>query len=139
MSDEKKERSIEEIGDDLVKAIELQVERVVNQYVGQEVTDELVEAMTLKLVSELEDMAKEIKPSIKPPKIKCIGCGQLIKHLYVPSEEPHRDCWSAAIVSKIFAGFGACYETNEYLIGICDMCVEHNVQLGRLILVKEGT
>jgi len=139
MTHELEGKSIEEIADYLVKGIELHVERAMNQYVGEEVTDEIANAMLLKLVAELGDMANEIKPPVKPPKIKCIGCGQLIKPLYATSEEPWRDSWSGAIVSKISAGFGSDYDMNEYLIGVCDKCVKHNVHLGRLIKVREGT
>ena len=139
MSHELEGKSIEEIGAWLERSLELYVEQAVNSYVGEEVTEELVDGLRLKLIEGLEELRKVLKPPVKPPKVMCIGCGQLIKPLHAASEEPWRDSWSDAIVSKISAGYGSDYDMNEYLIGVCDNCVKHNVHLGRLILIKEGT
>ena len=95
--------------------------------------------MKLKLVDELTRMATEVKPLPKPPKVMCFGCGRLIMLLYAPSDKPWRDIWDNGIVSKIIAGYGSKFDGNEYLLGVCDTCIEHNVRLRRVILLKEGT
>jgi hypothetical protein len=59
--------------------------------------------------------------------ICCIGCGKKIERYddtLPEATDPATDMWDGGIVEWITAGYGSRLDTNRYLIGICDDCME---------------
>lgn len=73
---------------------------------------------------------------------KCIKCDTEIKAIDYGSKHhikhPESAMWDGGIVDKITAGYGSSRDTDQFIIAICDKCIEHeNIEhIGRISLGK---
>jgi hypothetical protein len=66
--------------------------------------------------------------------IKCFGCGGALKQAYPEFKNPPEEAsWHDAGVHLFVVGYGSRYDTDKFVIGICDNCIEKGVLEERLI------
>jgi hypothetical protein len=69
--------------------------------------------------------------------MKCLICGKTLKKLSVSNSPPEEDMWREAIVHRISGGFGSRHDMTEFVIGICDDCIDLKIEDGKLELEKD--
>jgi hypothetical protein len=68
--------------------------------------------------------------------IKCITCGKELKPIGEAPTTIHEAAqfpWENGVVDIVVGNFGSCYDLNEYLVAICDPCIQDAIKAGRLI------
>jgi len=62
-------------------------------------------------------------------KRNCIKCGTEIKVINYGSDShidnPESAMWNGGIVDKVTAGFGSNKDMEQFIVAICDRCIEH--------------
>lgn len=61
----------------------------------------------------------------------CFCCGKKIiklSHNIGKCIHPEHDMWDGGIVDILGAGYGSKFDSNVYIIAICDECIEKNVE-----------
>lgn len=70
-------------------------------------------------------MNKKAKPIIK----NCILCKGEVEMIYPEKfTKGHREescMWSGGLVDKISANYGSAFDSNMYLIALCDKCIKY--------------
>jgi hypothetical protein len=64
---------------------------------------------------------------------KCICCGFEIKPVdpeWVEEINPEENMWIGGVVVKTHMPFGSSLDSNVYIIGICDKCIEQKEKRG---------
>jgi len=68
---------------------------------------------------------------MKPRVRKCIICGKELTEI-LPSETPqplNNSMWNDGIVDIISIGYGSKFDGDQYIIAICDDCIESKLEL----------
>jgi len=63
--------------------------------------------------------------------MNCIFCKKEVKRLYMDilqSFSVEHQCWNDAIVGSIRAGYGSKFDNDDFIICICDECIEQHLQ-----------
>lgn len=74
---------------------------------------------------------------------RCIICGVALEPLYANEPEVDFDtsdklCFLDGVVGMIMGGYGSRYDMTDFIIGVCDPCLDTRVKQGKIIK-KKGT
>ena len=59
----------------------------------------------------------------------CIVCSKDMRALE-PTSKPESGMWNEGSVTKMTSNYGSDYDGDEYLIGVCDDCLETKIRQG---------
>ncbi len=60
--------------------------------------------------------------------MKCLVCEKVLEALEAFSDgAPAQNCWDSGLVEWIQAGYGSCFDTDKFLIGLCDTCIQEKL------------
>ena len=71
--------------------------------------------------------------AIIPASRRCICCSKELKPMSVDESIPWQGSWLDGVVDKITAGYGSQLDGNEYVIGVCDACLNSKVMDGIVV------
>ena len=61
---------------------------------------------------------------------RCICCSKELKPMFEDDRLPEDGCWLDAVVAKVTVGYGSQFDGNDYVIGVCDECLNSKVKDG---------
>ena len=65
--------------------------------------------------------------------INCICCGQILTNMSGGYYSPETDMWEDGGVHEFIPGFGSKYDSEYFVIGICDKCIKKKLKKGFII------
>lgn len=88
---------------------------------------------TTFLINKVRQMAGSNAPQSKDVTIKCVGCKKGIEVLHDGDTPADQAAYDNGLVHSVVAGYGSKHDTDQFLIGICDECIDVFKEDGRLI------
>jgi len=62
--------------------------------------------------------------------MKCICCDKKLKSLSGKDYPPETDMWNNAGVHTFIPGYGSKYDSDRFVVGICDKCIKKKLKKG---------
>ena len=74
----------------------------------------------------------------KVDRISCLFCGKALIPAYDKTKDvsPEDNSWSKGVVGSVSGGYGSTHDGVEFILGICDGCIDLLIKRGKLKVHK---